>query len=113
LTQVFRGRPSGPRWTSDAERRTSVSGTGCALKCRAIHATPLPALDLLDLLPTAILGVGLLGEIVYANPAFAVMLGYSDGRAVSRVPLPELLAGRAAAGEGGARAVEIRSATWA
>ena len=27
------------------------------------------------------------------SPAFAEMLGYSDGRAVTRVPLPELLAG--------------------
>jgi PAS domain-containing protein len=53
----------------------------------------VPALELLDLLPTAVLGVGLLGEIVYASPAFAEMLGYSDARVVTRLPLPELLAG--------------------
>jgi hypothetical protein len=56
----------------------------------------MPALELLDLLPNAVLGVGLLGEIVYASPAFAEMLGYTDGRAVTRLPLPELLAGHGA-----------------
>jgi hypothetical protein len=35
----------------------------------------LPALALLDRLPTAMLGVGHLGDIAYANPACAEMLG--------------------------------------
>ncbi|MDT5105311.1 MAG: hypothetical protein QOI25_2824, partial [Mycobacterium sp.] len=38
----------------------------------------LPALLLLDRLPTAVLGVGHLGDIAYANPACAEMLGYVD-----------------------------------
>ncbi len=62
----------------------------------AEYLQQMPALELLNLLPTAVLGVGLLGEIVYASPAFAEMLGYSDGRAVTRLPLPELLAGHGA-----------------
>lgn len=53
----------------------------------------LPALTLLDRLPTAILGVGLLGEIIYANPACAEMLGYADGGTVAQLQLPKLLTG--------------------
>jgi PAS domain-containing protein len=56
----------------------------------------LPALALLNRLPTAILGVGLLGDIDYANPASAAMFGYPDGEAVARLQLPKLLAGHEA-----------------
>lgn len=51
----------------------------------------LPALELLSRLPAAILGVRLSGDIAYANPAFADMLGYLDGKTVTRLYLPELL----------------------
>jgi PAS domain S-box-containing protein len=53
----------------------------------------LPALLLLDRLPTAMLGVELAGTIGYANPAYADMLGYADARLVTRLRLSELLAG--------------------
>jgi transcriptional regulator of aromatic amino acid metabolism len=56
----------------------------------------LPALQLLNRLPTAILGVGLLGNIDYANPASAAMFGYPDGETVTRLRLPELLTGHEA-----------------
>jgi PAS domain-containing protein len=39
------------------------------------------------------LGVGLTGDIGYANPACADMLGYVDPEAVTRSHLPELLVG--------------------
>jgi len=42
------------------------------------------------------LGIGQLGDIAYANPACAEMLGYSDGDTVTRLHLPELLAGHSA-----------------
>jgi PAS domain-containing protein len=51
----------------------------------------LPALVLLDRLPIAMLGVGPLDEIAYANAACAQMLGYLDGETVARLPLAELL----------------------
>ena len=38
-------------------------------------------------------GVGLSGNIAYANPAFADMLGYADARAMIRLHLPDLLLG--------------------
>jgi PAS domain-containing protein len=56
----------------------------------------LPALALLDRLPTAMLGVGHLGDIAYANPACAEMLGYPDGGTVTRLQLPALLTGHEA-----------------
>lgn len=56
----------------------------------------LPALTLLDRLPTAMMGVGSHGEIAYANPACAVMLGYHDARMVTRLDLPKLLSGHEA-----------------
>lgn len=56
----------------------------------------LPALELLNRLPTAFLGVGLHGNIAYANPAFAEMIGYLDGKTVTRLCLPELLTGHEA-----------------
>ena len=58
-----------------------------------VYLRELSAIALLDRLPTAVLGIGLLGEIVYANPACADMLGYPDGRAVARLQLPKLLTG--------------------
>lgn len=56
----------------------------------------LPALALLDRLPTAVLGVGLRGEIAYANPACAELLGYPDGATVTGQGLPKLLNGHEA-----------------
>jgi hypothetical protein len=56
----------------------------------------LPALLLLDRLPTAMLGVGLLGDIAYANSSCAEMLGYVDGPTVTRLHLPDLLTGHEA-----------------
>ena len=53
----------------------------------------LPALALLDRLPTAMIGVGLRGDIAYANPACAEMLGYLDAGMVTRLDLPMLLSG--------------------
>ena len=53
----------------------------------------LPSLNLLDRLPTAMLGLGPHGEIAYANPAFAEMLGYPDPATTTRLELPKLLAG--------------------
>jgi PAS domain-containing protein len=52
-----------------------------------------PALLLLHRLPVAMLGVGPLGDIAYANPACAHMLGYVDAYAVTRRSLPDLMSG--------------------
>jgi PAS domain-containing protein len=59
-----------------------------------LHA--LPALILLDRLPTSTLAVGLDGVLVYANPAFARMLGHPDTTTLIEQPLPALLAGHSA-----------------
>ena len=56
----------------------------------------LSALELLNRLPTAIIGVGPLGDIAYANPAFAEMLGYINATTVARVHLPSVLIGHEA-----------------
>ncbi len=53
----------------------------------------LPALALLERLPTPMLGVDLDGGIAYANPACAGMLGYGDAAKLGRCRLPRLLAG--------------------
>jgi PAS domain-containing protein len=53
----------------------------------------LPALTLLDRLPTATLGLGPLGDIAYANRACAEMLSYADGSTVTQLNLPDLLTG--------------------
>jgi PAS domain-containing protein len=53
----------------------------------------MPALLLLHRLPVAMLGVGPLGDIAYANPACADMLGYVEANAVTRRSLPELMSG--------------------
>ena len=53
----------------------------------------LPALLLLDRLPTPMFGVAMQGDVAYANPAFAEMLGYLDLRAVTCKRIPDLLTG--------------------
>jgi PAS domain-containing protein len=53
----------------------------------------LPAVTLLDRLPTPIIAVGLEdGALVYANPASAELLGYADGAALTAQSLPALMA---------------------
>jgi PAS domain-containing protein len=59
-----------------------------------LHA--LPALVLLDRLPTPMLATGLDGVLIYTNPAFATMLGYPDTTTLTEQPLPALLAGHSA-----------------
>ncbi len=61
----------------------------------AEYLDQLPALLLLDRLPTPVLAVGLDGGLVYTNPAFATLLGHTDARALIAQPLPGLLAGHA------------------
>jgi hypothetical protein len=56
----------------------------------------LPALILLDRLPTPILASGLDGVLIYTNPAFATMLGHPDSTTLSEQQLPALLAGYSA-----------------
>ena len=56
----------------------------------------LPALILLDRLPTPILATGLDGVLIYANPAFATMLGRPGTATLTEQPLPALLAGYSA-----------------
>jgi PAS domain-containing protein len=68
----------------------------------------IPALILLNRLPTPAMALGLDGEIVYANPAFAVMLGHTDPSAVVELPLSALMAGRA--GTSAPRCVEVLQA---
>jgi PAS domain-containing protein len=46
-------------------------------------------------MPTPVIALGLDGEVIYANPAFAKMLGYPDTGGVSEASLPTLMAGRA------------------
>ena len=59
-----------------------------------LHA--LPALILLDRLPIPMLATGLDGVLIYANPAFATMLGYPDSTTLTEQPLPALLVGHSA-----------------
>jgi PAS domain-containing protein len=56
----------------------------------------LPALTLLDRLPTPMLATGLDGVLIYANPAFATMLGHPGTTTLTEQPLPALLAGYSA-----------------
>jgi PAS domain-containing protein len=56
----------------------------------------LPALILLDRLPTATLATGLDGVVIYTNPAFATMLGYPDTTTLTEQPLSALLDGHSA-----------------
>jgi hypothetical protein len=55
----------------------------------------LPALVLLDRLPTPTLAARLDGELVYANLAFGTMLGHPDATTLTGHALPALLAGHA------------------
>jgi PAS domain-containing protein len=56
----------------------------------------LPASILLDRLPTPMLATGLDGVLIYANPAFATMLGHPGTTTLTEQPLPALLAGYSA-----------------
>jgi PAS domain-containing protein len=56
----------------------------------------LPALILLDRLPTPVLATGLDGVLIYTNPAFATMLGHTDTTTLMEQSLPALLAGHSA-----------------
>jgi PAS domain len=56
----------------------------------------LPALILLDRLPTPMLATGLDGVLIYTNPAFATMLGYPDTTTLTEQLLPALLEGHSA-----------------
>jgi PAS domain-containing protein len=53
----------------------------------------LPALTLLDRLPTPAVAVGPDGVLIYANPACARMLGHPESTTLSGQPLSALLAG--------------------
>jgi hypothetical protein len=55
----------------------------------------LPALSLLDRLPTPVIAARLDGELAYTNPAFATMLGHPDTTTLTGQALPTLLAGHA------------------
>ncbi len=57
----------------------------------------LPALILLDRLPTPMLATGLDGVLIYTNPGFVTMLGYPDTTTLTGQPLSALLAGHSAA----------------
>ena len=75
-----------------AERRRRPSPSNPEEYLRA-----LPALILLDRLPIPMLATGLDGVVVYANPAFATMLGHHpDNVMLTGQQLPALLAGHAA-----------------
>jgi PAS domain S-box-containing protein len=54
----------------------------------------LPALVLLDRLLMPVVGVDVDGEVTYANPAFARMLGHSDTAALTGQWLSTFLSGR-------------------
>ncbi len=54
----------------------------------------LPARVLLDRLPTPAVAVGLDGLIIYANPAYARLLGHAKATTLTGRPLNTLLAGR-------------------
>jgi PAS domain-containing protein len=57
------------------------------------YLSQLPALVLLNRLPTPALALELDGEIVFANPALAEMLGYPDPGALVECRLSDLMAG--------------------
>ncbi|MBJ7336555.1 MAG: PAS domain-containing protein [Mycolicibacterium sp.] len=56
----------------------------------------LPALILLNRLPTPAVALGLDGEVVYANVAFTAMLGYPESVALISLSLPRLMVGHEA-----------------
>jgi hypothetical protein len=53
-------------------------------------------LELLCRMPTAMLGIGTLGNVEFANQACAELLGYVDGDSMTGLYLPGLLVGHAA-----------------
>ena len=75
--------------SAERRRRPSPSTTD-----EYLHA--LPALILLDRLPIPMLATGLDGVLIYANPAFATMLGHPGPTTLTEQPLPALLAGYSA-----------------
>ena len=66
------------------ERPTSTTG----------YLTQLPALVLLDRMLMPVIAVSESGELSYANPAFAALLGYSDTAAVTGLLVSDILVGR-------------------
>lgn len=58
------------------------------------YLTQLPALVLLDRMLMPVIAVSGHGELAYANPAFATMMGHSDTAALTGRFLPELMVGR-------------------
>ena len=57
---------------------------------------PPKSAEHLDRLPRPTLATGLDGILIYANPAFASMLGYPDTTTLTKQPLPALLVGHSA-----------------
>jgi PAS domain S-box-containing protein len=70
------------------DRRRAEHGTDAVSYLRE-----LPSLVLLDRLPIPMISVSSAGNIGYANPACAQMLGYAETEMLTRIPLPELLSG--------------------
>jgi len=82
--------------TSDQirQRRSLSFGLEAAAYERGRPSYPPEAIDWL--LSCGARDVLDLGDIAYANPACAEMLGYVDGKTVTRLHLPELLSGHSA-----------------
>jgi PAS domain-containing protein len=92
-------------WRSSSSEVAARSEKECDVEERRGHRSAtgpkgyldlLPASQLLERLPTSILGIGLLGDIAYANPACAELFGYVDGSTVTRLYLPDLMTGHEA-----------------
>jgi PAS domain-containing protein len=81
--------PGSARGRLSERRRRQPSSTPVG------YLRQLPALILLDRLPTPMLAVGLDGMLAYANPACARLLGHTDTAALTGRSLPALLAGHA------------------
>ncbi|MGO9098528.1 MAG: PAS domain-containing protein [Mycobacterium sp.] len=88
-TDQTAGCPATPH-NAERRRRPPPSAPGG-------HLNKLPALILLDRLPTPMLAARLDGVVVYTNPAFATMLGHPDTITLIGRRLPALLAGHSAA----------------
>jgi hypothetical protein len=73
------------------DRRTQTQPTALAG-----YLQQLSALEFLSRMPTAMLGVGALGNVEYANDACALLLGHPDGDSMVGRHLPGLLVGHAA-----------------
>ena len=81
----------------DSERRRAERRRRPSPSRPEEYLRTLPALILLDRLPIPILATGLDGVVVYANPAFATMLGHHpDNVMLTGQQLSALLAGHAA-----------------